>query len=150
MSLEEFPMDLISICNIEVGLDRGDGFGTLLPGRGGFVLDVHGGRGALRGVSGGEGKEQTDSRRVRLSHWKFIFTPGENSYSWSRQVSPPPEQPPGTYPRGRPPRISRACSHISRAITSSGWALEGRCHAAERSENAAKGIRGFQFTRVPC
>ena len=46
MSLKEFPMDLISIYNIEVGLDRGDGLGTLFPSGRGFVLDVHGGRGA--------------------------------------------------------------------------------------------------------
>ena len=60
MSLEEFPLDLIPVCNIEVGLDRDGGSGILFPGGSGFVLDVHGGRGA-----GVETVGREKSRRTR-------------------------------------------------------------------------------------
>ena len=44
MPLAQFPLDLILIPNVEVGLDRDDGLGTLFVTRGSFVLDVHDGR----------------------------------------------------------------------------------------------------------
>ena len=46
MSLKEFPLDLIPVRNIEVGLDGDDGSGILFPSGSGSDLDVHGGRGA--------------------------------------------------------------------------------------------------------
>lgn len=42
MSLEEFPLHLILIANVEVGLDGDDGLGILFADRGSFILDVHG------------------------------------------------------------------------------------------------------------
>ena len=41
MSLAEFPLHLILITSIEVGLDRDHGLAILFPARGSFVLDVH-------------------------------------------------------------------------------------------------------------
>jgi len=44
MSLTQFPLDLILIPDVEVGLDRDDGLGILFSTGGSFVLDVHDGR----------------------------------------------------------------------------------------------------------
>jgi len=41
MSLEEFPLYLILIPSVEVGLDGDDGLGILFPIRGCSALDVH-------------------------------------------------------------------------------------------------------------
>ena len=46
MSLAQFPLNLILIPSVEVGVDRDDGLGNLFPTGGSFVLNVHGGQSA--------------------------------------------------------------------------------------------------------
>ena len=58
MSLAEFPLNLILIRNVEVGLDRDDGLGNFFVVGGSFVLDVHDGRSMdVRAVGEGRADE---------------------------------------------------------------------------------------------
>ena len=64
MSLKEFPLDLVPVRNIEVGLDRDGGSGILFPGGSSFVLDVHGGRGAGVETVGGRRADELEGSAI--------------------------------------------------------------------------------------
>jgi hypothetical protein len=65
MSLVEFPLNLVTLPNVKIGLDRGNGRRALfpIPTKCGFVLNIHGKRSI--GVKVVEGRRAGEPEELR-------------------------------------------------------------------------------------